>query len=285
MSDTVTLVIVPLAVAIIGGVVLLLVEYKTKWFANWQRKTDNGNRRDTGVRAYDVKSRRGNIYATDSTGRGVDAERLTAEGDINLSSREPDQSSSSATLLTPAERMFEHFGLSAERMLAGGNITIQQFLNNQLSPTQQLEFFKQQIGIPNVRSTNYVNAQFEAYCSVWKTLQALKYAGDALWRQATTENLAHFAAQWHRTKLTVDEGGIFFEEEHHQSLLHLLKKFGEYNDGKMKVVQIRSQQDAKWGNPDLLRQQIDRNWHYKVEYEQLLEKIRVSFRERLSNPQ
>lgn len=274
MTDWIQLIIIPLGVAILGGIILLLFEYRTHWFANRRRTSNDSN--IGGVRARGITSRQGNVTITESTGRGVNAENVNAARDVNIST---------TGVLNAAERIFGAMGFSAEQIFANGNITFQQILNSAIPMEQQLEFFRNQIGLGGTRVSNYANAQFESYWGVWKRLQSLKLAGDELWRETSAPNLVNFADELRKTKLVVNEGELFFEEQDRQELIRILKAFSEYRLGKSKVIDIRSQHKAQQIVDEfayMLQNQIEENWQLKQEYERLLEHIRSSFRTRLS---
>src|SRR3989337_970318 len=71
--------------------------------------------------------------------------------------------------------------------VVSNNITIQQFVAGVVSLESQLEYFGREIGLSNIRAARYANSQYEAYCDVWKSLQALRLAGADLWGTATSE--------------------------------------------------------------------------------------------------
>jgi hypothetical protein len=174
---------------------------------------------------------------------------------------------------------------------------LQQFVGDQISPAERLEIFGKHIGLENIRAANYANAQFQAYCNVWKSLQALRLAGNDLWQRANSENLVKFANQLRHTHAAVWEGEIFFEDEDREALLNILDACGQYQIGKFRLTQIRSKDDAEFSirtlpyrlmrgksRADIEKElsQIGENFLYKNRYEDLLEEIRISFRKRLS---
>src|SRR5205085_4305377 len=122
--------------------------------------------------------------------------------------------------------------LGAYGLNAGGNITIQQFVGGQVSLAQQLDFFIKHIGLENIRASNFANSQFEAYCKVWKSLQALRVAGDDLWESATEDNIVIFAKCLRETYTTAGEGELFFEDRDRNDLIGILEAFGRYRLGK-----------------------------------------------------
>lgn len=177
--------------------------------------------------------------------------------------------------------------------IAGNSISIQQFISKQTPLAEQLEFFSKQIGLQSMRSSNYANSQFEAYCRAWKSLQSLRLAADSMWEKASTENLMNFSKQKRRTLLVVREGEVFFDEQDRQSLLRVLDSFGEFHLGKKQLIDFRSKQELDHYIQDeigsleeaeiLITERIQDNRRLKMEYESLLEKIRISFKKRLSS--
>ena len=274
-------IIVPLVISLVVGIVLLLFEYRTHWFAN--RKSSKTKGKPT-ITAHNVTSREGAISIDDSTGRGLDAKSLDAKKDVKLTSDSKSNPSDLPldNLINTAGRVFDSMNLSAERMLAAGNITIQQFVNSQGQREQQLEFFEKDIGVTRTARNSYLDSQFAAYCEVWKTLQALRLAGDDLWEKANTENVVRFVNELRNATLVVNERAIFFEEEDRQELISLLRSLGNYRLEKLKLIEIRTEQQIKYYSKEEIQRQIEKNRVHKEEYENLLDKIRISFKRRLS---
>jgi hypothetical protein len=106
-------------------------------------------------------------------------------------------------------------------------------------------------------------------------------AGNDLWKQATHENVLTFSSQLRATLEKVEESAIFFDEIDYEKLKNILKIFGEFRLGKIRLLEIRSEGDMRFVVPDIAEEQIDRNRRYKHEYEELLNEIRISFRERI----
>lgn len=161
-----------------------------------------------------------------------------------------------------------------------GNITMHQFVGNQATPTEQLAFFAQQIGLVDPRQ-DYARSQFKAYCNAWKSLQALRLAGDDLWEMASKDNLVKFASQLRDTTQIAHEGEIFFEESDREQLLSVLKAFNSFRFGKKKLIDIYSTRDIKVWN--IAHIQIDVNRRYKIQYEDILDTVRISFKQKLSS--
>ena len=68
-----------------------------------------------------------------------------------------------------------------------------------------------------------------------------------------------------------------------------MSDFGSFRLGKQRLIEIRSmenfKEDVKQGYLpfEQVTRQIEKNHKYKVRYEELLEKIRISFKKRLSS--
>jgi len=239
-----------------------------------------------GIYAKDIVSREGGILAEDSTGFGVDIQNVNAKEDVLISSQPLQQSSNPQSDHVP--------GVRAQSLYAGGNISIQQFISNQATQAQQLEFFFNQLGLENqVRAINFANSQHIAYMDAWKSLQALQVAGEDLWEKVNDENLVKFANQLRKTKSIVNEGKILFEDSDYEQLVQVLKIFGQFYVGKLHLIDIRSRRDIERHaieveeSVDLLERmasnQITGNYRLKEQYESILVKIARSFRKRLAN--
>ena len=118
-----------------------------------------------------------------------------------------------------------------------------------------------------------------------RSLESLRLLGDRLWEEATDRNLLSFADQLRSTEAIVREGEIFFDDSDRQALLDLLKRLGDFDLGKSRLLELRSRQQietlrSEWN--DQIERQIEDNRECKTQYEGLLETIRVSFRQRLS---
>lgn len=236
------------------------------------------------INAKGIRSREGGMRADERTGSCIDVEDIDARNDVILSS-----SDAQIPLPSNVSGMSPTSNLAAQALSAGGNITIQQFVGNQATLAEQLAYFVQQIGITNPRQ-DYAKSQFEAYCNAWKSLQALRLAGDDLWERASEDNLLSFADQLRSAKQTAHEGEIFFEEKDLSHLNKVLNSFSRFRLGKASLLKIRSKRDLQeivdhFRIRDLEKEvawQIQRNHSYKLEYEKILEEIRKSFKRKLS---
>jgi hypothetical protein len=228
-----------------------------------------------GITVKGAKSRKGQILAEDYLGRGIDAENLDAMQDVvlkteNNPTHNPATSSSSSS--DPRS------SLNTQALNAGGNITIQQFVGGEVSNEQQREFFANQIGATIPRNDRFCDSQFNSYCNAWKNLQALRLAGDDLWERASEENISSFKKTLRETKALLLNDDIFFEDRDRVKLASVLQKFESFRFEKERLSEMRATRYSE----NYIQRQIERNSHIKGEYEDLLDDLRISFRNKVS---
>ena len=150
------------------------------------------------------------------------------------------------------------------------------------STALDLEYTRQRLAPDRHRAEKFASAQFEAYHTLWRSLQALRHAGEALWQEVNQQHLAAFAEQLRETNRIVEDGAIFFDDQEYKELNTLLRAFGNYEVGKVRLYELRSRSKVEeWSLPEV-RRQISENRQHKQRYESLLDTIRVSFKDRLS---
>lgn len=154
------------------------------------------------------------------------------------------------------------------------NITLNQFIYGQGSETQQNKFFQTDIGFNTSVNVQYSADQFNAYKNVWRSLQALEKLGNDLWIGATKETIKEFSQQLAETRQLVREQALCFDEGDYMSLRDVLADFEQFVNGKERLFDLP---------PDAMKRQIQRNGEIKLRYEELLNRIRISFRDRINN--
>lgn len=172
-----------------------------------------------------------------------------------------------------------------DQIINVANLTYNQYAFGNLTPDLQKAFFASDILLKSIPQAKFADEKFDAYNNTWKSLQALRLTGDDLWEQATAERVLKFANQLRATKQLVYEGELYFQETDRQALLRVLKALGEFNLGKERVVDLFTQHDAEFVANELgeiVRQQIQENRAAKEQYETILDQIRVSFKQQLS---
>jgi len=217
----------------------------------------------SGINAMDVTVREGGLRAEETDGKGINIERIDTKDDVVLSSGRQQQESN-----TRQESMRPNL-VYANGLSAGGDIQI--FLND--------------LGIGNHRFSQFASSQFEAYNNTWKKLQALRMAGDNLWEKVSTDNLYEFSQQLRQVKILALEGDIYFEDEHREKLNGVLQSLGRFRVGKQYLSEIRRKEtieDFMGFQQEEIRYRVESNRKAKKEYEQLLDEIRIAFRNKLS---
>jgi hypothetical protein len=146
----------------------------------------------------------------------------------------------------------------------------------------QLDLFKDTVN-------RYNQNQFDKYCEIWSSLFQLEQAGDDLWQEVNQNNMDKFVENLRSTNDLIGKNSLFIEEAHYSDLQQLMKKFGEYHDGKNKLNLLYSQQN--WHNinyPIAIDDWASNNKKTLDAYKKLLDKIRKSFRKQVhfqDNPQ
>jgi hypothetical protein len=151
-----------------------------------------------------------------------------------------------------------------------------------LTPEQRE--FARLVGLQHYGNTRYADYQLKAYSSIWKELQDMKTFADDLWDRATEKRLYLFTLQQIKTEKMIAGNAIFFAEDDYRELQKILQVFGSFKIGKEKIIEIRSRAQFRKlydvFESDLIAQ-IEMNGQFKQQYDALLERIRISFRERL----
>ena len=165
------------------------------------------------------------------------------------------------------------------------NLTIYQYIDGYGTQLERILFFKERIGIDNVRS-DYSKAQLKAYDKAWRSLVGLEKAGDKLWDVADGHNLIKFFDELRETRKIIREGIIFIDQSNLDDLKKIIDIFSEFYSGKEKlldlkdrIISMRMEDPSK--HPEII-EQIDNNYQVKLRYGYLMRKIEDDFREKLS---
>lgn len=242
-----------------------------------------------GIKAKRVKSEEGGFAARETTRGGISVENVHTKTDVVLDSSDQ-QHEVSQKRISEAN---PPSNINARSISAGGDITITQFVSGRANLAEQLDFFQQDVGIVNPRR-DFARSQFEAYCNVWKSLQALRLAGEDLWSRANEDNLVKFAIQLRATTTLVHEESIFFQDSERDQLFSALRAFREFRIGKRDLIEINSSQKVDRFSSEgsiphgsslqlEIEEQLERNQRYRWDYSEIVDKIRVSFRRKLSD--
>jgi len=221
--------------------------------------------REVAISAREMTSKEGGFNAEDETGQGMNLSKIHARDDINLNVRSEQKNPP---------------GVDAQTLTAGRDITIQQFI--------------QDFGVSKPKISN--SHQFPQYFELWTSLLELQFIGHELWDFRDEANLIQFADQLRDTRRLVHQQqlGILFKDSDRQQLFSVLQNFGEIRVGSRILREIRSNEDVRQflsetiitnnrvPRSEMIRRIVSDNEEYKFDYEQVVERIRVSFRERLS---
>lgn len=162
--------------------------------------------------------------------------------------------------------------------------TLQPGATPSLAPEQMqllLQLLGPALNLETIQKNSYAQSQFEAYYAIWNGLQKLDAAGDDLWAAPDNENIFQFAQLLDTTSTMVEENAIFLEEQDYQELRELLGCFGEYRLGKARLIQMTNRDYLGMIDQYSANEQIQKNRAHKQHYEQVLDRIRLSFRQRL----
>ena len=134
-----------------------------------------------------------------------------------------------------------------------------------------------------VQADKYTETQFDVYRELWESLQGLHLTVDALWQRCSKQNLVALARQLERTKKSVGNWSLFFETVHLRELNRLFKILEHFHLGKVRLLELRSDSELRDWHLHEVEQQIQENYRYKDEFDAFLEKLRRSFKDRLSS--
>jgi len=248
----------------------LLVGY---WLS-LKSESSNEAKHQGGIRGRRMKSNKGRFRAKESTGQGIDVEDVEAEGDVDLIGTHLQNDKYRNSILptnVPGS-------IDANSLNAGGNIAI---FNGSLPLAEQLKYFQDELNISSSHPDSYSSARLQSYWNIWRKLQLLRLAGDELWKGASKNNIMNFSQLLNEILLKLEESAIFFEEEEYMRLRAILNVFGNFRLGKIRLINIRNEEDLAFIFLKMAEEQIELNLRHKREYEKLLDEIRVSFRDRL----
>lgn len=150
--------------------------------------------------------------------------------------------------------------------------------------TREIEEYRTKATLLISQVERFSTQQFSLYNQLWVALIGLKIAGDALWGEASLENLYRYAEQLRATRQAVQEGAIFLEECHYRQLLEILEVFQHYEVGKKRLVDLRRPLARNRDRDYVEIDQIRINFEDRDRYSNLLDEIRGNFIHQLRSP-
>lgn len=148
----------------------------------------------------------------------------------------------------------------------------------------ELEETKSELEKAKFQFVRYSEKQFELYNDLWKVLLYTKQQADMLWQKADPSQIPAFSEQIRQTRRAIDDNLLLIEEEHYNKLIQLIEQFEQFQFGKLKLVEIRSQFDNGDGvviSKTETQQTIRNNRRTKDRYDALIMDIGKSFRKQI----
>jgi hypothetical protein len=138
--------------------------------------------------------------------------------------------------------------------------------------------------IIDIHAPEEYKSHVKLYRDISGTLQSLVFAGDSLWNYATLDRLDEFKQAIQKVKQVIEINAVYFEPEDLKELREAVTMFERFTIGKEHVLpMLHDTVDTKQADMSQeLRRQISKNARYKRRYEDLVEKIRISFKARIA---
>ncbi|MEE1095247.1 MAG: hypothetical protein UH084_01570 [Paludibacteraceae bacterium] len=149
----------------------------------------------------------------------------------------------------------------------------------------ELEETKSELEKTKLQFVRYSEKQFELYNDLWKVLLYTKQQADMLWQKADPAQIPAFSEQIRQTRRAIDDNLLLIEEEHYNKLIQLIEQFEQFQFGKLKLVEIRSQFDEGEEGVGISKNEIQstirKNRKTKETYDALIMDIGKSFRKQI----
>ena len=106
-----------------------------------------------------------------------------------------------------------------------------------------------------------------------------------LWQKADPSQIPAFSEQIRQTRRAIDDNLLLIEEEHYNKLIQLIEQFEQFQFGKLRLVEVRSQFDNGEDRIEISKTEIQRtikmNKKTKDKYDTLIMDIGKSFRKQI----
>ena len=149
----------------------------------------------------------------------------------------------------------------------------------------ELEETKSELEKTKLQFVRYSEKQFELYNDLWKVLLYTKQQADMLWQKADPSQIPAFSEQIRQTRRAIDDNLLLIEEEHYNKLIQLIEQFEQFQFGKLRLVEVRSQFDNGEDRLEIskteIRRTIKKNEKTKDKYDTLIMDIGKSFRKQI----
>ena len=149
----------------------------------------------------------------------------------------------------------------------------------------ELEETKNELEKAKLQFVRYSEKQFELYNDLWKVLLYTKQQADMLWQRADPSQIPAFSEQIRLTRRAIDDNLLLIEDEHYNKLTQLIGQFEQFQFGKQKLIDIRTQMesgdDVQLITKDEAQNTIRKNKKTKDKYDELIMDIGKSFRNQI----
>jgi hypothetical protein len=105
---------------------------------------------------------------------------------------------------------------------------------------KELEWLKSQLETLRTQQRRNSDALFDAYQDLWSRLADLNSAGDKLWEHASREHLRLFVVALSKARVAANRGRLILPEEQYQRLQSTFRAFEDFQLGKLRLIELRS---------------------------------------------
>lgn len=174
-------------------------------------------------------------------------------------------------------------GVLAQKVLEKDKNRYQQELEKLKTEYQlDIETLKDKLEKARSKFARYSEHQFSLYNELWRDLVLLKDLGHQLWERAEISTLKKFNTQRKKARLSTEQSVLLIEQQHYLALVDILEAFEDFEKGKLIVASRRAVHDV----PDEvlrdeLRYTIERNGQLKDQFDALLTRLSLEFRQQI----
>ena len=148
--------------------------------------------------------------------------------------------------------------------------------------SSELEKTKSELEKAKLQFQRYSEKQFDLYNDLWRVLLYTKRQADMLWQKADPSQIPSFSEQIRLTRNAISDNLLLIEEEHYNKLIQLIEQFEQFQFGKSKLIDIRTQLEDGTLVPVISKEEaqktINKNKKTKDKYDELIMNIGKSFR-------
>jgi hypothetical protein len=145
----------------------------------------------------------------------------------------------------------------------------------------ELEKTKNELEKAKLQFVRYSEKQFELYNDLWRVLLLTKQQADMLWQQEEPSQVPSFSEQIRLTRNAINNNLLLIEEEHYDKLILLIEQFEQFQFGKSKLIDIRSNSQENSITKSEAQNTIRENKKTKETYDKLILDIGKSFRNQI----